>query len=67
LLWDISKEQAILFNMFFLSVETLTEKCPSASMNPDSQALEFKGVKSKGYLLISYPLLLRKSINLFNL
>ena len=41
------------------SVETLTEKCPSASLNPDSQAYEFKGVKSKGYLLISYPLLLR--------
>jgi hypothetical protein len=45
--------------MFFFSVDTLTEKCPSASMNPDSQAFEFKGVKSKGYFLTPYPLLLR--------
>jgi hypothetical protein len=43
--------------MFFLSIETLTENCTSASMNPDSQAFEFKGAvtRSKGYLLISYP------------
>lgn len=52
-----------------LCCDTLTVKQPSASINPDNQAFESKGVLSKGNLLIVVtlvPLVLIQSINLYN-
>ena len=32
----------------YLEVVVLTEKCPSASINPENQALDYKGLVSRG-------------------
>lgn len=53
----------------FLLSETRTVKHPSLSINPDNQALEYKGELSKGNLLKKvglFPLVLIESINLYN-